>query len=240
MRVGQFSFLPIGSHSHCDLLAVEFRVDGHDIVVDPGTYVYGALAGWRQHLRSTASHPTLMLEGTDQAEYWGPFLWGTDASAEIVACDRDPVGHITGWRSEHDGYRHLTPTARVSRGLELRPDSLTITDLVLRSAASNVRLAFPLSPLCDVVPGRSPSEFHGEVGPIRLRFDLPETLSWRLVPRGEIPAGMMSPSFGRLEAAHSLIGSGSVSADHPLISVISFSRVPADLDGHGVLSEHQG
>ncbi len=55
-----------GGHGHNDKLSFELMLDGEDIVVDPGTYVYTADPEERNKFRSTAYHNTVFLNGFEQ------------------------------------------------------------------------------------------------------------------------------------------------------------------------------
>jgi len=55
-----------GGHAHNDKLSFELMLDGEDIVVDPGTYVYTAYSDERNKFRSTAYHNTVALNDVEQ------------------------------------------------------------------------------------------------------------------------------------------------------------------------------
>ncbi|PYU30003.1 MAG: hypothetical protein DMG31_15075 [Acidobacteria bacterium] len=64
-----------GGHSHADALSIQVAVEGRDVLVDPGTFVYAGAGPERQVFRGTAYHNTLQVDGIDQAEPAGPFPW---------------------------------------------------------------------------------------------------------------------------------------------------------------------
>lgn len=57
-----------GGHAHNDKLSFELMIDGNDILVDPGTYVYTSNPEDRNRFRSTEYHNTIKLDGCEQSE----------------------------------------------------------------------------------------------------------------------------------------------------------------------------
>jgi len=53
-------------HSHNDKLSFELSIDGTDIIVDPGTYVYTASVDGRNEFRSVKAHSGMIVEGQEQ------------------------------------------------------------------------------------------------------------------------------------------------------------------------------
>lgn len=58
-----------GGHCHNDKLSFELCIDGKDVIVDPGTYVYTPLPEWRNKFRSTAYHNTVIIDGKEQNRF---------------------------------------------------------------------------------------------------------------------------------------------------------------------------
>ena len=55
-----------GGHAHNDKLGFELMLDKHDIVVDPGTYLYTPYPKWRNNFRSTGYHNTVVVGEMEQ------------------------------------------------------------------------------------------------------------------------------------------------------------------------------
>lgn len=74
-----------GSHGHFDKLSLSLY--GRDTAwqADPGQVPYGN-AYWRAHYRSTAAHPTVIIDEVDQAACTGSLINYDDASV-TVGCD---------------------------------------------------------------------------------------------------------------------------------------------------------
>ena len=72
----ELGFGNIAAHGHCDALSLQLFYDGKPILLDLGTYNYHVPKQIRDEMRSTSAHNTVYVEGTEQAEIKGPFLFG--------------------------------------------------------------------------------------------------------------------------------------------------------------------
>lgn len=115
-------FGSIAAHGHADALSFQMYVDGKAIFVDPGTYIYHCDIESRNAFRRTENHNTVCLEGKDQSEMLGTFLWGKRAKCRLL---QHEIGKDTCIiEAEHDGYAPLVHRRRI----ELNSHTLTITD----------------------------------------------------------------------------------------------------------------
>jgi hypothetical protein len=134
------------------------------------------------------------------------------------------------WSAEHDGYTSLTPPARHRRSVRLDPEAglVEITDTV-SGGSHDVRLAFHLGP--DVA-----AELDGDVAVLGWRRDaagasaaarlrLPGDLRWSL-HHGEVSPilGWYSPELGCRVPAFTLLGSGKVTSEAPLVTRLEFDN----------------
>ncbi len=69
MRAGAIGQHGKGGHAHNDQLSITLALDGREVLVDPGTYVYLASPALRNHYRSTQMHNTLTVEGIEQNQW---------------------------------------------------------------------------------------------------------------------------------------------------------------------------
>jgi uncharacterized heparinase superfamily protein len=92
------------AHAHADALSFELSVGDRRILVDGGIMGYepGAM---RDHLRGTAAHNTVQMDGQDQSEVWGAFRVGRRAHVTLERWSVD--GETRLLVGAHDGYAHL-------------------------------------------------------------------------------------------------------------------------------------
>ncbi|MER5437861.1 alginate lyase family protein [Streptomyces sp. NPDC002790] len=213
---GPHGFLSIAAHAHADALSVEVRHDGVDVLADPGTYCYHGQPDWRSSFRSTIGHNTLELDGTDQSESGGPFLWVRHARTQVLEAGADR------WRAEHDGYGPSMHRRRVE--LDTVGEALTVVDEVT-GPRRDLRLAFHLGPevTAELSGDRALLTWTRDGEDRSAELALPERLSWR-AHRGEVepPLGWYSAGFGRKEPATTLIGSGSADGAGEFTTVLRF------------------
>jgi uncharacterized heparinase superfamily protein len=162
------SYLP--GHGHCDLLACEWSTSGRRILVDQGTYQYFADPR-RLASRSTLSHNTVSLDGTEQSDIYGAFRCGRRARPELRAFE--PHGHGFRFVGSHDGYTRLPGRPRHVRTIEAAPGRLVIRDRIEGGGAHDAKARLLLHPGCTVeVTGREALIRSGSVA-VRLRASAP-------------------------------------------------------------------
>lgn len=77
-------FGQIAAHGHADALSIQLHYKGKALLTDPGTFIYHCYLDERNAFRKTINHNTLCLEGKDQSEMLGAFLWGRRAETKVV------------------------------------------------------------------------------------------------------------------------------------------------------------
>ncbi len=127
---GSLGFGSIAAHGHADALSFQFYLDGEPVFVDPGTYIYHTDRKNRDYFRSTAVHNTITIDGKDQSEMLGPFLWGKRAETELKTFDSEKMV----LEAFHDGYAPIIHT----RQFELQDKKLIITDTLSSIAEDKV------------------------------------------------------------------------------------------------------
>ena len=104
-KAGPFGYPAIAAHAHCDRLSFLLKRGDETVLGDSGTGVYHTEDKWRRFFKGTLAHNTVTVDGRDQAEYAGAFLWGTHANGRLTLEQDEPDRFDV--RGSHDGYRRL-------------------------------------------------------------------------------------------------------------------------------------
>lgn len=105
MDFGPLGFTSIAAHGHADALSLWLAIDDEYFLVDAGTYAYHSHPEWRTYFRSTTAHNTARVDGLNQSEMAGRFLWSAKANARLLRFEKSSE-QIT-IEAEHDGYQRL-------------------------------------------------------------------------------------------------------------------------------------
>ena len=149
---GPLGYCSIAAHGHADALAFTLSVGGLEFLIDPGTYAYHTQGDWRGYFRGTLAHNTVRLDGQDQSQSGGNFMWLRKARAGCSfwssSAERDV---FEGWQ---DGYTHLSDPALHRRRitLEKRTRQILIRDTLSMAGAHEIELLFHCSEHCRVEP----------------------------------------------------------------------------------------
>lgn len=104
---------PDSGHGHASLLHFLLCLGGRHILIDCGTYRYNAGGGYRNALRATHAHNTVVVDGVGQAQPIRDFGW---LSLLVPVCSRwrcsDDYAVFDG---AHDSYRRLRQRVRHRR-----------------------------------------------------------------------------------------------------------------------------
>lgn len=152
---GPLGYQRIAAHGHADALAFTLSAGGLEFMIDPGTYAYHTQGAWRRYFRGTSAHNTLRVDGEDQSQPGGNFMWLRKAVAGCSHWHASPEMDVfEGW---HDGYQRLDDPVLHKRRINL--DKLArrvvIEDMLQMAGAHDIELFFHCSESCrvDVVPG---------------------------------------------------------------------------------------
>lgn len=193
---GPIGYGSIAAHGHADALSFTLSLGGHEMLVDPGTFTYRADSPWRRYFRGTCAHNTLRVDGLDQSEPGGSFLWTTKARASCNSW------HSTGredcFEGWHDGYRRLADPVIHRRRilLDKARRRIHVDDRLEMKGAHDIELFFHFAEPC-LVTAFGPAWLIERNG-LRLRLALPGASDAQVrLYRGEHepPMGWVSRSF---------------------------------------------
>ena len=149
---GALGLVPLAGHGHADALSFTLRAFGRDVLVDPGTYDYFTYPEWRRYFRGTSAHNTIMIDGENQSELRGAFLWARPATAHCLAWQPSENGGTVAGR--HDGYTRLSEPVVHSRTITLDGVRrvVTVRDDLTGRGVHDVQLNLHFAEDCVVTP----------------------------------------------------------------------------------------
>jgi uncharacterized heparinase superfamily protein len=130
-------------HAHADLLAFDVSCGAVRVVTDTGTGAY-ADGPLRRHLRSTAAHNTVQLDGAELLEAWSSFRSGRRGRARVLA--RGASDRFEWLVAAHDGYAWLAGAPQPQRLWLVGEDELWILDAVLGAGRHQIANRLHLHP----------------------------------------------------------------------------------------------
>jgi hypothetical protein len=202
---GPLGYRAIAAHGHADALAVLLSVGAREFLIDPGTYAYHTEREWRDYFRGTAAHNTLRVDGMNQSQIGGSFLWSRHAQARCEIWE--PGAEADRFVGEHDGYRGLAdPVVHRREILWSRPDqTIAITDRVDCRETHMVERFWHFSERCQLTV--EDSAVVAENDGIRIRLAPMGAPVEVLVKRGDESErlGWVSRRFAVKEPTHTLV-----------------------------------
>ncbi len=197
---GPLGYRSIAAHGHADALAFTLCVAGREFLVDPGTFAYHTEPQWRAYFRGTSAHNTLRVDGCDQSEPGGNFMWLAKAKA---SCTRFEVSEaedlFEGW---HDGYRRLADPVTHRRRIRLDKARrvIEVHDTLAMKGAHDVELFFHFAECCRLVPVAGGFSARNGEGAVTLRLPrVPGAGASLAAGSVDPPLGWISRRFDRRE-----------------------------------------
>lgn len=213
----------LAAHGHADALSFTLRAFDKDVLVDPGTYDYFSYPKWRRYFRSTRSHNTIVVDGRDQSEMLGLFLWGRKAEANCLSWQpTDEGGKIIG---KHDGYMHLDDQVTHKRMLDLDGRELVIRDDIITCGKHEIEVFFHFAEYCMVSP-TGKNRYLVDVGPGTIEIELDNRLTVKTFKGSEEPiCGWVSRGYHQKQASTTLVGCCSVEGNACLVCRVDIGKM---------------
>ncbi|HET6426990.1 MAG TPA: alginate lyase family protein [Phycisphaerae bacterium] len=203
---GELGMGPLAGHGHADALSFTLRAFGVDVLVDPGTYDYFTHPPWRSYFRGTRAHNTVEVDGKNQSEMLGSFLWGARAVTRRLEWAPSADGGVAA--GEHDGYARLDDPVVHRRRLDLSASRrvLEVRDEIIADGQHDVAVFLHLTEHCRVSAGEG-GRFDVETGAgtIVIQFDAQLNVEGS-TGSTDPPAGWVSRGYHRKAEATTLVG----------------------------------
>ncbi|MBC8006869.1 MAG: alginate lyase family protein [Prolixibacteraceae bacterium] len=147
---GPLGYEAIAAHGHADALAFTLSVGGLEFLIDPGTYAYHTHAEWRGYFRGTIAHNTVCVDGTDQSQSGGNFMWLHKARAGCSLWSSTAEQDV--FEAWQDGYMRLADPVMHSRRITLDKIArrLIIEDTLQMEGSHDIKLLFHCSETCRI------------------------------------------------------------------------------------------
>ena len=184
-----------GGHCHNDKLSLTLCVDGREVLIDPGVYVYTASKRYRDLYRSVSSHNTVVLADQEQNRFLdeSPW-WGCHEDTRCKCINRENSLERDVFIGQHEGYLRLdTPVLhRRQIAWQKRNRKMIITDEMIKQdsakPAPRMQWTFMLHPECQIASIEEQIAVV-EQGGLQLEF-LTSSGRW------QASTGFYSPSYG--------------------------------------------
>lgn len=192
---------PLAAHGHADALSVLLSLGGYPLLIDSGTYRFGASDAWRSYFRGSKAHNVVTVGGLDQSVSGGDFFWTKHATVRLSSGSTDGV--TTCVEGVHDGYTRLDGVGAVKRRILVSEHRLDVTDTVEGKSVHDVACRWHIDSTWEVSLEGSGARLR--LGSHDVRVALDPQLTWRVV-RGAEREGWVSRSFNSKEPCTTLVG----------------------------------
>ncbi len=234
---GCFAVLRCGSvrdrFAQIDMLHLDVWWRGHNVLCDPGSYLYNGAPPWHDHFYRTGSHNTVELDAADQMLHHRRFknLYWT-RSELLDEGTRDGLAWVTG---EHHGYERLPGRAVHRRSvLRVSDSAWVVIDRVSGDGTHHARLqwlggTFPFT--TDEASKSVRVETPAGAFAVRVFDGLGEALDIDVVAgRESPPRGWLSRHYGEKVAVPSMVVRRSFDGAITLVSVLAGDACTVDVD----------
>ena len=202
---GPLGYTSIAAHGHADALSIWLAIGDEYFLIDAGTYAYHSHAEWRNYFRSTAAHNTARVDGCDQSQIAGRFLWSSKAKACLVQF-QESLGRVV-IEAEHDGYTRLDDPVvhRRTVDFDCTTGNFSLADSFCCAHRHTIELFFHLhedATVTHVAGGKAEILWRGS----RIVFSSPDTsLAWDVICGSEAPKlGWRSRAFNQKQPISTL------------------------------------
>lgn len=143
---GELGLGSLAAHGHADALSIFFSIGDKPVLIDPGTYAYHTEKLWRNYFRGTSAHNTICVDGRNQSEITGNFMWGDRADCKLI--DFKENEYII---ASHNGYLKSCGVSHIRELTNNEGDGFwVIKDSLAGNGSHKFDLYYHISPELDV------------------------------------------------------------------------------------------
>ncbi|HEX7466427.1 MAG TPA: alginate lyase family protein, partial [Usitatibacter sp.] len=214
---GALGYREIAAHGHADALSFTLSMAGEEFLIDPGTFAYHTEAEWRAYFRGTSAHNTVRVDGRDQSQQGGNFMWLRKARAGcsqwITSAGEDV---FEGW---HDGYTALADPVMHRRRIVLDKTTrrIVIEDTLQMEGEHEVEIFLHAHEKCAVSMGTGGTRLARGDRALDIRWPKVRAATTQMLHGSESPiGGWVSRAFDRKEPAPTLVWRARLSGNQRL------------------------
>ncbi len=214
---GPLGYREIAAHGHADALSFTLSMAGEEFLVDPGTFAYHTEAEWRAYFRGTSAHNTVRVDGRDQSQQGGNFMWLRKARAGCSQWSTSAgEDAFEGW---HDGYTALADPVMHRRRIVLDKTArrIVIEDTLQMEGEHEVELFLHAHEKCAVTRSAEGARLARGDRALDIRWPQTTGAATQLLHGSEAPiGGWVSRAFDRKEPAPTLVWRARLSGNQVL------------------------
>jgi len=127
--------------AHADLVHLDLWWKGVNVACDAGTYSYNGTTSWDATLAGTSVHNTVTVDGLDQMNRVGRFMWLPWVSGAVPVRKRSSDGFLAYLECAHNGYERLDAPVMHRRGIaRIHDDCWLVVDRITSGKLHRYRL----------------------------------------------------------------------------------------------------
>ncbi|MBU0996183.1 MAG: heparinase II/III family protein [Proteobacteria bacterium] len=215
---------PLYAHGHLDALSFYLTIDGLEIFVDPGTYLYHGAREWRYYFRSTVAHNTIRINQEDFTPQISDFMF--DRPYHILENNLETRANRIVWTASHDAYHQLKPSVAHTRKViyDKHTSAFNIQDDLRSDGSYFAEQFFHLHPECHVSIEKHNVNIRREH--LHVRLDADQKLQVDCFRGNKKPMmGWFSKAFNHVVAADTLVLSGNFDNNTTLTTHIYLNTI---------------
>jgi uncharacterized heparinase superfamily protein len=206
-------------------MSIWLAIGDEYFLIDAGSYSYHSHPEWRDYFRSTAAHNTARVDGCDQSQIAGRFLWSSKAKARLVQFEETHGCVVI--EAEHDGYTRLDDPVVHRRTVNFNrtTGNFSLADSFRCTHRHTIEIFFHLHEdaiVAHVEGGKVEILWHG----FRIVFSSPDTsLTWNVARGSETPKlGWCSRAFNRKHPTPTLSLGGEINGPTVITTRVDVQR----------------